>query len=130
MNNDNENRDLNGSISRRINIDWQVMPIRQQFYLVTEEQIDSYSDMGFFVSLFLTLFGLFGGGTISCWVGAQQANMPDALLSTIHVALLFCIILATLFLALSILFILKQRAHKKAILQSYVEAEDLLNFQK
>ena len=125
MNNENENRDLSGSISTRIKIDWQVMPIRQQFYLVTKEQIDSYSDMGFFVSLFLTLFGLFGGGTISCWVGAQQANMPDALLSTIHVALLFCVLSAAVFLALSIVFIVKQRTRKKTILQSYVETEEI-----
>ena len=124
MNNENENRDLSGSISTRIKIDWEVIPLRQQFYLVTKEQIDSFSDMGLFVSLFLTLFGLFGGGTISCWVGTQQANMPDALLSVIHVALLFCALSTGLFLALSIVFIVKQRVYKKTILQSYVETED------
>ena len=129
MNNENENRDLSGSISTRIKIDWQVIPIRQQFYLVTKEQIDSYSDMGFFVSLFLTLFGLFGGGAISCWVGTQQSNVPDTLLSAIYVALLFCTLSAILFLALSIVFIVKQRAHKKTILQSYVETGDLNYFQ-
>jgi apolipoprotein N-acyltransferase len=124
MNDENENQILNGSISTRIKIDWRVIPIRQEFYLVTKEQIDSYSDMGFFASLFLTLFGLFGGGTISCWVGTQQANMPDTLLSTIHTALMFCILSAAIFLSLSIVFIVKQRTHKKTILQSYVEVED------
>ena len=123
------NSDDNYEVFAHVRIQTRIITLRQEFYLVTREQIDSYSDMSFFVSLFLTLFGLFGGGTISCWVGAQQANMPDALLSAIHVALLFCVLLSTLFLALSILFIVKQRTHKKTILQSYVETEDLSNFQ-
>ena len=123
------NSDDNYEVFAHVRIQTRIITLRQEFYLVTREQIDSYSDMSFFVSLFLTLFGLSGGGTISCWVGAQQANMPDALLSAIHVALLFCVLLSTLFLALSILFIVKQRTHKKTILQSYVETEDLSNFQ-
>lgn len=123
------NNDENYEVFAHVRIQTRIVTFRQEFYLVTREQIDSYSDMGFFVSLFLTLFGLFGGGTISCWVGTQQSNMPDALLSAIHVALLFCTLSAMLFLALSIVFIVKQRAHKKTILQSYVETKDLNYFQ-
>jgi apolipoprotein N-acyltransferase len=119
--NSNDNYD----VFAHVRIIMRITTLRQEFYLATREQIESYSDMGFFVSLFLTLFGLFGGGSISCWVGAQQSNIPESLLSTIYVALLFCALSTTLFLALSIVFIVKQRAHKKTILQSYVETGDL-----
>jgi len=117
MNRENEAESYQNSFVT-IRIQSQISPLSQKFYLVTEYQMDWYSELGFLVNFLLTLFGLFGGGAISSWVGTKQPNLPADLFSAVKTAFLFCLLLTLLFLVLSILLIVKQRKAKQKMLTS------------
>jgi uncharacterized membrane protein len=117
MNRENEVETYQNSLVAA-RIQSQISPLAQKFYLVTEDQMDWYSELGFLVNFLLTLFGLFGGGAISCWVGTKQSNLPAELFLSVKTAFLFCLLLTLLFLVLSILLIVKQRKVKQRMLTS------------
>ena len=49
------------------------------YFLISAGELDSYTDNGFWFSIFLVLSSIAGSAAFTCWVGAMTPNLPPIL---------------------------------------------------
>ena len=49
------------------------------YFYISAGELDSYTNNGFWFTIFLALSSIAGGATVTCWVGAMTPNLPPVL---------------------------------------------------
>jgi len=105
----------------RVAVQSMVSPIQQKFYLVTKQQFDFYSELGWLTNIFLMLTGAMLGGSISCWAATKQTNLSTSLSAVLATALYFCLVCTVLFLGFSFFFILRRKKIQDDIFKTEIQ---------
>lgn len=83
------------------------------YYSVTESEIESYAQFGLLSNICLTLFGLLAGFGLGCVAALAQGNIPDAGKTTLSWLIGISMVIALIFLALSLFLAYAQNTSKK-----------------
>lgn len=61
-----------------------ILPRQTDYHLVTIDQINAYSVVGYLATLYLTIFGVCAGGWYSSWIALKQNGLSLEFMATLN----------------------------------------------
>jgi hypothetical protein len=87
---------------------------KAKFYSITDSEINTYAQLGWFATVLLTLFGAFVGVSSGSYLTLQQKDLPINTVSSLNSVMWTTGIVAAIFLLLAIVLIIIQAKNKKS----------------